>query len=347
MTDRTAALLAGVDAPHAVPPPARMRLVSAIEAAMLEPTVDNLRSILERPRRMPEQMRSRMETMLTGIEDDSDVSSALAGVDAPAWPPAMAQARLERRLAAEQRRRSARVWQMTGAAAAAVLVLVGAVVLARPNRDTRSPDGRPEALPSLIEPTKVEPSAVHPTQPKPKERPKVLGDREIRIPAQPKDRSNVTAGALEDGVAPAGQGGPAGSDAQNDVDASRRSAPGLGLTPEARSSRALPAIDPVTALLGDLLRILRSAGISLDGLGAPNRPAKPAAPAPQKVSPPGRSRSTAAKPARTSAAPAPKPVSKPTSSTAAPDASAIADVVTELIDVSVLSADQPAISIGL
>jgi len=280
----------------------RERLEGALVASTLAPADENLLYILDRPKRLPTDMRTRLTDVLTGEEHNERFAAHFDDLDAPRPLPGDMRARLMSRLLG--RGDAARLWQIGGAAAAAVLVLV-ATVFFTTTRGDRVPGGGTaitpiptvaNTFPPSTPPTNgeqatpsVRPTATTPgTQPT--RRTQVLGIRETRRP-------NPAAPAAT--AAPVAQ--PTGG--ITPIFGARTSAP----------SAASPAPTP-TDLVGSVVNLVRNllSALNLDVLsvGHPTGgefgaefgaevPAAPAAPAPVAPKPRAARSATVKQPAAT------------------------------------------------
>ncbi|GAC1416520.1 MAG: hypothetical protein NVSMB57_11870 [Actinomycetota bacterium] len=248
MADATAATLRGIDMPRQLPDAIRDRLEQTITANSLAPNPENFPLILDRQKRVPHEMRARLEELL--LQRDADSATLMSSSDALRSLPAAAVERREpTRLPRNTLRR---VYQMLGAAAVAMLIVAGSVFLAAnraSNPEAPGAQGSDRAI------TTITPTIEPPTAPPSPSRPTVLGTKLIRTstPSPAPERARGGAGSSSGSEVP----GPASNSTSQDQlgfdsprhvsRASRESAPDV-------SDQGL--VGSVTTLVSDLLQEL-------------------------------------------------------------------------------------------
>ncbi|MHB8511743.1 MAG: hypothetical protein ACYDCC_06135 [Actinomycetota bacterium] len=175
MSDQTAAWLAGTDAPRLLPPLMRGRLHEAIIANTLAAEPENFPWILRRSKRLPDDMQARLQAQL--LTADADIANGLIGIDDPKRIPQPAAQRLQPSLQGNDSAR--RIYRILGVAAAALLVVAGAVFLAVRNDRSLTPINPNVALPTIVS------SSVPPQSANPSHEPIVLGIKVTRPPTVP------------------------------------------------------------------------------------------------------------------------------------------------------------------
>lgn len=306
MADRTKTLLAGLDAPRALPHPMRSRLALAVAANLAEPAERNLPLILDRPKRLPASMRLRLVAALSAGRE-ADIAQMFEGLDDPRPLPEELQARLRDRIVG-RRRFGEGFWQTVGAGAAAVVVLAG-TFLAVAQREP----GRESLPPAVVAPPthQTQPDTPPADTPSPPPTTRVLG-RKITTPktkGTPGGSEQTTVGApFEPAPAPSG--------ADDDL--------GFAARPRTRAASSAPAGDGLLAVLSpvlDLVRDLLGAGtLDVLSLGRDSATVAPAGQTPVAGPAPDTSATTkpqatrprsARKPQKPSTAPAPAATPKP------------------------------------
>lgn len=173
MADRISAYLRTVDAPRTMPAGMRWRLEHTIAANTTSLAVENLSLLVDRPRLIPAALQARLTEAVMG-DNDADIAAALDGVDAPRPVPPPMVARIEDAVMNRRRRMMMRAYQISGAAAVAILIVAGTVLIRSGGETGGLPNQQPRVIPPLV---------IHrpPTQTiKPPS--KVLGVKEIRVP---------------------------------------------------------------------------------------------------------------------------------------------------------------------